>query len=130
MYVVNTCRYTTLWSILTTGPSLLPSVDWYVVVMWEQWLSLLATLYTVSLDALILFVLLTGIVYVGWLVWYVAEPVVADQVPYHSDVGQTDVVQVRRVLAHCREFTLISTYYCYRLHTTHVLGLPKHSCVC
>ena len=43
--------------------------------------------------------------------WRGAGPVVADKVPYHSDVGQTDAVQVRCVLAHCCEFVTTSTYY-------------------
>ena len=43
-----------------------------------------------------------------------AESVVADKVPYHRGVGQTDAVQVCCLLAHCREFTLplLTIYYC------------------
>ena len=41
---------------------------------------------------------------------YGAESVIAEQVPYHSDVGQTDAVQVRGLLADCRELTHCSAY--------------------
>ena len=37
--------------------------------------------------------------------WRGAESVVGDKVPYHRYVGQTHAVQIRRVLADCREYT-------------------------